>query len=140
MSKVVGYTYEADYHCIACTTARFPEPDEATDNEGNAVYPVFDTDEAQPLGEYCGDCGDVIVEPFWRIYDGSDDWPDWQGIDECQCGSALTEADSCPECGLPYWQLLADECEGCHKPVYPWGRYYLSDFGDVRHLDCQPVL
>lgn len=143
MSRVVGYTFEADYHCIACTTTRFPEPDEAIDREGNAVHPVFDTDEAQPLGEYCGDCGNEIVEPFWRIYDGSQDWPDWQGVDECLCGRPLTEdavPDHCPDCGREPWELLAQGCEGCGKPVDMGSAYYLSDWGDVRHLDCQPVL
>jgi hypothetical protein len=66
--KIIGYTYEADYHCVECTQKRWqvdtdatkyvrkPElwhevldehgvPYKATDREGNNVHPIFSTDE-----------------------------------------------------------------------------------------------
>jgi hypothetical protein len=56
--EVVGYTYEADLHCIDCATGRFGESLNSRrlpiDREGNEIHPVFldqvtDTDA-------CGDC------------------------------------------------------------------------------------
>lgn len=72
--RVIGYSFEADMHCVECTLARNRErpfslddplgfgkgcdenglPYAATDSEGNAVHPVFSTDEGE---ECCGDCG-----------------------------------------------------------------------------------
>lgn len=50
--KLIGYTYDADYHCVACTTRQFgaklDHPQlvgKALDSEGNEVHPLFDTDE-----------------------------------------------------------------------------------------------
>ena len=40
---IVGYTYEADYHCAPCTLARFPNG-EGVDREGNDVHPMFRED------------------------------------------------------------------------------------------------
>lgn len=59
---VIAYTYEADYHCEACTTERFGEwLDEATDSEGNAIGVVTSIDEWYNIGEgnqtlACSDC------------------------------------------------------------------------------------
>ena len=87
---VIGYTYSADHHCVACTIAardagkltcagtgyHSNEPGEdmhglayaLCDGEGNSIHPIFASDEP-PLREdgtcagcYCGDCGAVIVE------------------------------------------------------------------------------
>lgn len=62
--KIIGYTYEADVHCPACTHKRFNALDngspgciqtwhedehgvplESVDIEGNTIHPVFDIDE-----------------------------------------------------------------------------------------------
>jgi hypothetical protein len=87
---VIAYTYEAAYHCIACTKARFNRGgfsivdhgngtalDEhgvshgATDREGNQVHPVHSTDELPchippEAGGYspvsCDDCRGTISE------------------------------------------------------------------------------
>jgi hypothetical protein len=66
---VIGWTYEADTHCCECARERFGDaidnddsPPE--DNEGNEVHPMFASDEADPSGEYCGDCGEEISEPW----------------------------------------------------------------------------
>ena len=86
---ITAYTYDADYHCIACTTQMLTEHShlishshqvddngigyEVSDNEGNYVYPLFSTDEWQELdGSFlsenptqylvCGDCHDIIDE------------------------------------------------------------------------------
>lgn len=68
----IAYTFEADYHCPACTEERFGRSEtgfiagESTDSEGNAVGVMFswgvDSDHVES-GVYCGDCGAEIVEP-----------------------------------------------------------------------------
>jgi hypothetical protein len=76
--QVIGYTYEADYHCIECATKAFgyklthPERvGKAIDSEGNEVHPVFDTDEWYANAIYegethdtlnCGDCFALMYE------------------------------------------------------------------------------
>lgn len=77
--RIIGYTFEADYHCVECTLSRhhehpfvleYPEgmdkkPDEnglpfaAVDNEGNSVHPIFSTDELEE-DTCCGDCNQTI--------------------------------------------------------------------------------
>lgn len=137
MVKVIGYVYDGGLYHVACL------PDYVDPDDSDTVGAVFSTDEAHPMGTTCDACLDYVQEPFWTVYDGGLDWPDWTGIDECLCGRPLTEdvvADNCPDCGREPWELLAEECEGCHKPVDMGGRYLLSDWGNVRHLDCQPEL
>jgi hypothetical protein len=62
--EIVGYTYEADIHCLDCTEKRFnveideyqgfEGEDKIEDREGNNPHPVFlDNLEGE---EYCGDC------------------------------------------------------------------------------------
>lgn len=72
--RIIGYTYEADYHCIECAKRRFvrigiAECEEVDDNgilmnqedsEGNYVHPVFSTDEIDK-DCCCGDCFDLIT-------------------------------------------------------------------------------
>lgn len=90
--KIIGYTYEADHHCVECTKTRsnaggfglLPKqpvakrehdehgvPYAVVDNEGNRVHPIFSTDElpcdiSDENGGYspvvCGDCFIVIRE------------------------------------------------------------------------------
>lgn len=105
--RIIGYSYDADVHCIDCTVkylkASYPEyvdqkvlnwgnsstmglwlllaplqedhdPEldecpEPEDSEGNALHPMWDIDEGDPAGEYCGDCGTCISEPW----EGDDD-------------------------------------------------------------------
>jgi hypothetical protein len=67
--RIICYTYEADYHCITCTVARFKDvpsrlgvdnsgvPYGVEDNEGNPIYPVFDTDAIANGHDHCGTCG-----------------------------------------------------------------------------------
>lgn len=57
----IVYTYEADYHCPACTIARFGAdeygnvPDDAVDSEGNPIGAMWEWDEHDsPL--LCGTC------------------------------------------------------------------------------------
>jgi len=70
MTRVIAYSYDADVHCPSCAYRMFgpgresvPAPgftDEhgipygALDREGNAVHPVFSTDELHYT--HCGDC------------------------------------------------------------------------------------
>ena len=110
---VIGYTYSADHHCVACTIAardagkltcagtdyHSNEPGEdmhglayaLCDNEGNSVHLIFAGYEP-PLREdgtcagcYCGDCGAVIVEPDPEEDDGGDD-PEPDGFAEFFAG------------------------------------------------------
>ena len=66
--RVIGYAFEADTHCPACTLERFPRIEGARDNEGNDVHPIFSTDEIT-ASVYCGECRDLIAE-------GPDDYID----------------------------------------------------------------
>jgi hypothetical protein len=76
--RVIGYTWSADVHCIACTRAAhvagaferdvLPErddengiPENARDAEGNPLHPIFSTDEFPEDGEFCGDCFERIA-------------------------------------------------------------------------------
>lgn len=73
--KIIGYTYEADVHCPACTFKATEHPyawihqpvplrDEhgvlrdAVDREGNTIHPVFDIDENNFT--HCGDCREEL--------------------------------------------------------------------------------
>lgn len=75
--RVIGYTYEADYHCTDCAEERFPgiSKDDGTkyeDSEGNEPHPIFDTDEWYANDIYegkkevvtfnCSDCGAEMDE------------------------------------------------------------------------------
>lgn len=62
----IAYTYEADYHCPACTEQRFGRSargfiaEESHDNEGNPVGAVFPWDEwceSSELGRQVLSCG-----------------------------------------------------------------------------------
>jgi len=74
--KIIGYTYEADYHCGVCTEKRFRHgvewvegsasdldengvPFTAKDREGNIVRPIFSTDETPP-DSICSGCESFI--------------------------------------------------------------------------------
>jgi hypothetical protein len=65
-TRVVAYTYEADYHCTDCTDDRFGTdehgypPESARDGEGNEIHPVFVTDLDVETVAMCSDCGKVI--------------------------------------------------------------------------------
>jgi hypothetical protein len=62
---IVGYTYDADQHCVDCTHKRFPVLDESTrDSEGNEIHPIFDTNEAGNSPSHCGEWG-VLIEDSW---------------------------------------------------------------------------
>ena len=65
VTTIVGYAYEADLHCLACTAQRFGldlqalQADfETTDGEGNPVHPVFAGDVTDDV---CGDCGQPLT-------------------------------------------------------------------------------
>lgn len=85
--RVIGYTYEADCHCIYCAKKRSKAsgftinvaahgealdehdiPYGATDREGNFIHPIFPTSEMQydedgkAMDTVCGDCSAIIQE------------------------------------------------------------------------------
>jgi uncharacterized protein YuzB (UPF0349 family) len=59
---VIGYTYDADTHCPACSIARFGAdangwvPEGVADSEGNEPGAIFTHSESDTPGS-CGDCG-----------------------------------------------------------------------------------
>jgi len=58
--EVIGYTYEADCHCLQCTKNRFggdpTEVDyERIDNEGNSIHPIF-LDSEWDFPPVCEEC------------------------------------------------------------------------------------
>ena len=74
---VIGYTFEADVHCVACTIDRFGGLPEfgAVDSEGNEPHPVFADEYGDFVSEVdndfggvtqyapvCSDCGDELPE------------------------------------------------------------------------------
>jgi hypothetical protein len=76
MSRIIGYTYEADVHCPDCTSGRFAGAEDgqpldpqvpvdsdgyALDREGNQVRPVFSWD-SDCARDHCGDCGAPLVD------------------------------------------------------------------------------
>ena len=64
---IIGYTYNADWHCPACAKQMFFRADapayidknfvpySTKDNDGNPIHPVFSTDDTDGL-QHCGDC------------------------------------------------------------------------------------
>lgn len=72
MVTIVGYGYDAALHCPPCTrdalkngiiapAAREPRdehrlPEAMKDSVGNAVHPLFSTDEPSDTGEHCICC------------------------------------------------------------------------------------
>jgi hypothetical protein len=87
-------------HCESCAAARFGDRLEDSDNppedsEGEKVHPVFESDETPPEGEYCGDCGACIGEPYNMDGANLEDWIKElsmiSGQDE-ECGSATEGA------------------------------------------------
>lgn len=74
MTQITAYTYDADYHCVECTSEEFspslPEyaamgegstdanhvPFNIKDYHGNPIHPIFSTDELPTrLGDTFGD-------------------------------------------------------------------------------------
>lgn len=56
--KIIGWTYDADYHCIECKnkstfSTGFAEEE---DKEGNPINPLFSTDGDIEFHTMCGDC------------------------------------------------------------------------------------
>lgn len=63
--RIVGYTYEADFHCVRCAEHRFgvkihDDRNPPRDREGNPVTPVFLGDIRDDCRPVCGDCGEFL--------------------------------------------------------------------------------
>jgi len=72
-TTIIAYTYEADYHCVACARKRFAIkrtgtvnvdcndiPIEQQDCEGNTIGVIFATDPDETI--HCGDCHGLIYD------------------------------------------------------------------------------
>lgn len=60
---ILGFSFEADLHCVECSIARFGEAgleadSEVTDSEGNTPKPIFACEAS--LEDYCGDCHEPL--------------------------------------------------------------------------------
>lgn len=82
--NIERYAYEADLHCVDCTTKRFGRRAMAldfagrkpiADSEGNPLSPIFSSDECL-YDEYCGDCGDQIREAWHEEFHEDSPWSD----------------------------------------------------------------
>ena len=64
--EVQAYSYEGSVNCVPCAQSRFGDElaSTALDNEGNAPYPIFASDDFCPCGEWCLSCGATIAEPY----------------------------------------------------------------------------
>ena len=65
--EIVGYTYDADFHCAECAANAFTPAElnpENHDAEHEHPHPVYADLESSPFGEICGDCQAVINEPW----------------------------------------------------------------------------
>ena len=69
--KIIGYTYDALYHCTVCTKAAHPYdatghadihfvPSYSKESDGNFVRPVFDIDDEPAGGAVCSDCNALL--------------------------------------------------------------------------------
>ena len=59
--EVTGYAYDADLHCLECTSKRFNGDAQAVDytaidSEGNEIHPVFLSDDTGEYPILCADC------------------------------------------------------------------------------------
>lgn len=76
----------------------------------------------------------------WSACDTADEWPDWTGIDECECGAPLPDdcSGNCEACGYYLPDLVAHHCEACGEPIS--GEYYVClDGGDTFCRHCVDV-
>lgn len=94
---IIAWTFDADIHCCACTRKRFgPDVETADpapeDSEANEIHPIFASDETDPSGEYCGDCGVEVAEP----------WPDDDDDDDDEQAAAGCPADTLCTASYPH--------------------------------------
>lgn len=63
-SSIIGWTFEADVHCVACAESRYPRLADGNirliDREGNECYPLFKWDDITDMS--CGDCLDRLED------------------------------------------------------------------------------
>ena len=65
MVEILGYTADADTHCVDCTERLYGPENERLrlDQEGNEVRPIFSTDRGEwDMPPCCGECR----EPLWE--------------------------------------------------------------------------
>lgn len=64
MRKPAWWTFDADLWCASCARETYgdklDDPD-ATDREGNPLYPVYSWDESEFAGMPCGACDAVVA-------------------------------------------------------------------------------
>ena len=112
--RIIGYSYEAELHCVKCAINRFgygetEDPDQnnismsQTDSEGNLVTPVFDITEIADSERYCGGGGGELEEAppsafakntLTQQRDPSASLPD--GL--CACNPGQCGCSKCADC------------------------------------------
>jgi len=133
--KIVGYAYDAAFHCIDCTEKRFPNPEKATDSNGNELHPVFAGDEPGESGDFCDDCSEPLENMPEEIGESElhemyDDMLDDVYPDLTIAGMNYTTSDALKNldptayrCGFNDW-LDSEVSSGSIKEM--GGRYYRS--------------
>ena len=76
---------------------------------------------------------------YYTEIDGSVNWPDWSGAEECAgCDNSdlpdIMEGD-CPQCGTPWWHTIASHCDNCDDAIMYWSDTYYS--GECGETLCQ---
>jgi hypothetical protein len=121
MHGPIAYTYEADYHCPACTLARFGRGscgfiatsaedgcESCLDSEGNPVGVIAPWDEwAEGPGEslVCGTCGDVIDET--------------EPLPEPECSDCGADSPTHKLVTGAYEHLLCEDCAADYEDSEP---------------------
>ena len=101
--KIIGYTYEADYHCIDCTEKEFGKDDLGyaftVDSEDNIIQPVFSTDEIQEYSA-CAECSVLIGEQVMSNENKS-----------IKAVSKETLRDKTMDETDKFWEILISDCD-----------------------------
>jgi hypothetical protein len=81
---------------------------------------------------------DKPEENYWHIWYTADWWPDWEGIDTCQCGQDLDDIDGypdrCPKCGLELIELVYPHCVRCEEMIV--GMVHTDPLNDDYCITC----
>jgi hypothetical protein len=75
MAKIIGYFWDADFHCAPHTEEKYTtvETENCVDGEGNPIYATFESDEVwywlkKATGASCPEdvCGDCVEEKIHK--------------------------------------------------------------------------
>lgn len=67
MSNPIGYSFNADTYCPACSEIELgqdPDSEDLEDGEGNPIHPIMGWDEAGDTPTHCGRCH-AFIDDSW---------------------------------------------------------------------------